>query len=169
MATRDDDVASEAIVASEASNRGMIERIVLSGQVCQRGQRRRGRPSLSMMVKDGEAAVVVIVGKLGGRWSSELACSAGPCVELAKRVQALGIECGGGGSVANDGYVVEGLAVIRKWHFVETSASNPDTYALMRANIALHRKRNGQRFLEHAVLASAVLQLEYRNAIQVPD
>ena len=77
------------------------------------------------------------------------------------------MECGGG-SVANDGYVVEGLAVIRKWHFVETSASHPDTYALMRATRALHRKRNGQRYLEHAVLASAVLQLEYRNAIQVP-
>ena len=168
MAGRDDDVASEASVASEVRNLGVEETIMFVDQPGQRSQRRRGRPSFQTMVKDGAPTVAVIVGKRGCRWTAELECGAGPCVALADRVGAL-LNESADASMASDGDDVKGLVVIRKWHFVETTASHRDTYDLMSASSALHRKRSGQRFLEHEVLASARLQPECRSAIQIPD
>ena len=58
---------------------------------------------------------------------------------------------------ASDVGEVVGLAVLRGWRCVLGLPSHVHIHALMAASIAAHSRCDGQRFLEHEVLASAVL------------
>ena len=108
------------------------------------------------MVKDGPLVLAVLVGQVNGRWSAELAHHGHPCRALAARVKA---RCGevSRASSASDNGVAVGIAVLRQWRFVVSVASTKDTHALMCASIAFHPRRDGQRFLEHEVVAAAIV------------
>ena len=62
---------------------------------------------------------------------------------------------------------VVGIAVMRGWRCVFGEASHVDAFALIAASEAFHRKRSGQRYLEHEVVASALLQASDYSAIDV--
>ena len=50
-----------------------------------------------------------------------------------------------------------GLAIVRQWRCVLSAASTQDMLALMRASGDTHRRRQGQRFLEHEIVAAAAI------------
>ena len=124
---------------------------------------RRGRPSRdAMIMKDGPLVLAVLVGQGqgDGRWSAHLVSPTSECRALAELVNGR-VSWVSGASSASDNDVIVGLAVLRQWRYVVSSASDADMHALMRASMAFHRKRGGQRFFEHAVVAAAcVMPLE---------
>ena len=52
---------------------------------------------------------------------------------------------------------VWGIAVVRQWKYVVDTASTHDMLALMKASAEMHQRRQGQRFLEHEILAAATV------------
>lgn len=126
------------------------------GQVGQRAPdaHARGRPRRGEQVKDGPLTLAVLVGRQDGRWSAELNGQGASCRALASMVseRATGALREG----VPDG-AVWGLAIVRKWRYVLSEASTQDMLALMRATSDTHRRRQGQRFLEHEIVAAAAM------------
>ena len=115
---------------------------IASGQHGQRPQSSRGRPCRESQMKDGPLVLAVLVGRSNARWFQELSCQVPAGRALAARVRSrLSLA-----SPATDADVVAGLAVLRSWHYVVSSASTEDMHSLMRASSGVHRERRGQRF-----------------------
>ena len=117
-------------------------------------------------MKDGPLVLAVLIGRSDARWCAALSCDALACRTLAGRIRSR-LSSATATTPATDAVV--GLAVIRKWHYVVSSASTWDMHALMRASSALHPRRHGQRFLEHDVVASAMLDRPDHDALPKPD
>ena len=112
-----------------------------------------GHPQRAQMVKDGPLALAVLVGRHDGRWSHELSGQGAACRALASQLSS---KVGAVPEWMPSG-AVWGIAVVRQWRYVLDTASTHDMLALMKASDAMHSKRQGQRFLEHEVLAAATV------------
>ena len=109
-----------------------------------------------LVCMDGPATLVVLVGQPRGRWTGILEGSASAC----RQVKAVIARAAGSCELvaaAQRASVIVGIAVVRGWHCVRDSASHAHTYALMLAAAAFYSKRSEQRFVEHAVIASATV------------
>ena len=116
------------------------------------GQRPK-RDYASLLDSDGPPILAALVGQPGGRWLGELSGGARSCREALGKVATAS---GKFGSLAIADDVVVGLAIVQGWHCVRGVASHADTYALMMASQAFHRKRSSPRYLEHKVIAAAM-------------
>ena len=118
---------------------------------------RKTKATVSELVcMDGPATLVVLVGQPRGRWTDILEGRAIAC----RHVKA-GIDRAAGScelvAAAQRASVIVGIAIVRGWHCVQDSASHADTYALMLAAAAFYSRRGEQRFVEHAIIASATV------------
>jgi len=119
---------------------------------------------------DGPLTLAVLIGQPKGRWWPELQGDSPACKTALAMVSAAAdlqwpavlAEPGGCDFVA-------GVAIIQGWHCVLSAASHADTYALMQASEAFHRKRSGHRYLEHAIVAVATLGQQSGGFLEVPD
>lgn len=150
-----------------ASSSGSENELVSFGSVDAWARRKRGRPHLShadKVSKDGPALMVFLIGQSGGRWASEIYGSAQPCRKLGQLLQATSTSqaiVGEEAHAAAGEDVIVGMAILTSWRFVQDQASHAHTYAMIKASLAGHPRRKGQRFLEHEVLASAELQASF--------
>ena len=129
--------------------------------------RARGRPPIQdLLLRDGPASLVVLVAVGGGRWSAELRGLSDASRQLHHLVQTCLAGQPQPASLGVSGLIV-GLAVLQGWHFVYERASHEHTYALMVAEQAHSRGYSRQRYLEHAILASA--RLTCGSAVHVPS
>ena len=141
-------IVAAADIAPEAGQPGQLGQLV---QLPPRGG--PGRPQRAQMVKDGPLALAVLVGKHDGRWSHELSGRGAACRALASQLSS---KVGAVPEWMPSG-AVWGLAVVRQWRYVLDTASTQDMLALMKASNAMHCRRQGQLFLEHEVLAAAMV------------
>ena len=109
------------------------------------------RSMAELVENDGPLTLALLIGQPRGRWWPELNGPAKQCKDARDRVAKVA-----GNALSGQGAdVLVGVVVVRGWRFVRGSASHLDTYALMAASEAFHRRREGQRFLEHEIVASA--------------
>ena len=112
----------------------------------------QGQQGRSGAFKDGPLALAVLMGGSGQRWSAELASGRKECRLLQDRLVSKGISLeegtGGGASVL-------GLVVVRQWKCVTNAACSMDTFLMMQGSRVQHPRRQGQRYLEHEIVASA--------------
>ena len=114
----------------------------------------QGGGGLRGVLMDGDLGLAVLVGAAGQRWSGELGAAKKECKEFQGRLEAKGI------SVEEEvaaGPTIAGLAVFRGWRFVTQEARSMDTFVMMQGSTSLWPRREGWRFLEHDVVASAEL------------
>ena len=113
-----------------------------------------GRPGMAVMFgRDGPLSVVFVLGQRAGRWHLQTTKAAMECKNLLSLLRACDVV--ERGQPATD--YVAGLVVMRSWHFVTQRASHEHTYALIQAELAASSRRSGQRFIEHEVIAAAVV------------
>ena len=124
---------------------------------------RRGRPSLQELIqKDGQDVLVMLVGAPGGRWSEQFKSNAlSGQAALAALTTALQCQKEALAEMEQPGPHVLGFCVLQKWRFVRGPATSRDMYHLMAMEAGSHRKRRTPHFLEHAVVASALLCSEH--------
>ena len=113
----------------------------------------RGHPPLSLHHLRPPLAVL-LVGAARGRWKAELEGASRAGQEHRASLQdTLGHLSGQGESAC-----IVGMAVLEAWRFVHGQASSAHTFHLMRlACASTDRRRKLPHFLEHMVLAAAVL------------
>lgn len=106
--------------------------------------------------------LVVVVANPGGRWSAEWSGTSRGSKKARQLVESVVSPHDRSG-----GPVVVGLVVLESWRFVFSKASSRHTYSLMQASMTEHRKRSGQRSIEHEhrVLAAVSVNM----AVRVPD
>lgn len=130
------------------------------GQSSRPQARGKGRPTLAELIhREGPATLVMFVGTPRGRWERELSSRSGVVARAALQ-NALGIsddEVVSMGTTPHSHPRVAGFGVIGGWRFLHGPASSTQTYNLMVAARMGHPKRHPPHFLEHNVLASAVL------------
>ena len=104
----------------------------------------------AMLHQRGGPVLVAVVSQPGGRFAAELESRHPDCAQLRSMLTERGapVAAPGGGEVS-----VVGFAVLEAWRFVLADAAHGDCYAMMKADIAAHPRRSGQRFMEHRVLA----------------
>ena len=139
---------------------GSDEETVILGQQKWPAMRSKKGSYADMVGDVGPNVLAVLVGQPKGRWWPELRGKGKACRAALRAVSAA---ADGGGAWSAPAHEPEesdllvGLAVIEGWRCVRGSASHADTYALMQASEAFHRRRSGQRFLEHRVVSAASL------------
>ena len=114
---------------------------------------------------DGPLKLALVVGQPEGRWWPELNDDAKACKAAYKHVSVAAGNGFANWPLGTDRLV--GLAIVRGWHCILSSASHADTYALIQASEAHHKKRSGQRYLEHEVVAASTLQPFDGNSIHL--
>ena len=127
-----------------------------SGSDNQSGPRRGRPPLVDLLQSRGPNTLVILLGASRGRWRQELIHGA-PACRTARAAVDIAVSVEAPADVAT--VQVVGVAVLQAWHFVhEGQPSSQDTYHLMAAATAAHRKRRQPHFLEHPVIASARLE-----------
>ena len=106
----------------------------------------------------GPPTLVVLIADSSGPWSAELAGRSRQSKALVKRLGDLPRH---DGPALPSGILtaVVGLAVICGWRFVHGRSKTADAYTLIQASLGHWPRCQGQRFLEHEVLAFAALDL----------
>ena len=123
----------------------------------------RGRPGVDVQAsKGGSPTLAILVGSAqGGRWQAELmgqskaSKAASNAVNLAAGLGAIPASSASSVNAYQD--VLVGLVVFGGWQAVRGLAGHADTCMIMQASTDHHRKRLGQRFLEHKVLVAGML------------
>ena len=98
--------------------------------------------------------LAAIIAVPGGRFASEVQGRPQACRHLSVGLERV---CGRLRSIGPDGGQLVGFAILEGWRLVLDKAAHADTYMLMLANIATNPRKDGQRFIEHKVLASGSL------------
>ena len=116
----------------------------------------------------GPPTLVLLIADVEGPWSAELKGRSTASKILAKRLAELPRQ---GQPVLDETTraTIVGLAVLRGWRFVQGQASTSDAHMLIQASLQHNARCKGQRFLEHEVLASAVLSFQGGCAIHPPE
>lgn len=121
---------------------------------------RRGRHGMeSLLHRPGPAILVAVVAAPDGRWAAELTA---PTAEASAVCGLIGQRLDTGETSlrpTKDSPRVIGVAALVSWEYVYETASSQDTHLLMAASASLaHRTHRAfPRFLEHRILASAIL------------
>ncbi len=122
------------------------------------------RPCVADFAIDGGPCLVAFISKPGGRHSDSCAGSTAASKLLLERLKSAGVAEDPGSAALLDavglGPCVVGIGVMRSWRFVCRDFESADAHRLANAAVGAHRKRDGAQFLEHAVLASAILDPE---------
>ena len=141
-----------------ASSGSSSDEVMLSATPSAPARRRAKRCYAELLDQYGPLTLALLVGQPRGRWCPELDGSAKAC-KVARAVVSKAVGDGDDvGALRPNADVLVGIAVLRSWHCIRGAASHNDVYALVQASEAFHRKRTGQRFLEHEVVASAIFR-----------
>ena len=142
--------------------------VVISGRgqprVNTRGQQ---RTRAEFVFRDGPLMCVCLVGQLKGRWWAEAHGDSKGSKALRKALaNVTGSSCA---AIPVDRDFVAGVAVIRGWRFVQSAVSHDDAWTMIQACLGFHRQRSGQRFIEHEIIASAMVATADGSFVAVPQ
>ena len=127
------------------------------------------RTNVEVLEEGGQKLTLAfLVGKLNGRWRPELHGEAKACKAARQSASKAAKDYNLAGLSADIDRVV-GVAIVRGWRCVRGAASHADTYALMKASEAFHKKRSGHRFLEHEIIDAAFTQAADNTFLHVPS
>ena len=131
---------------------------------------RRGRRSCAYLIlrHTGSPILAILVGAPDGRWSNELRSKKRPCAAVASALDTA-LQGSLDRIALDEGRRAVGIAVLEDWRCVTDQPSHHQASLLVRAASAFSPKRNVMRFLEHPVLAAALLDTRDGEAQNVAD
>ena len=123
------------------------------------GTRRTGRAGIdSLLHRPGPVILVAVVASPDGRWAAELTAPNPEARAVRELLQQM-LQTGETSlRPAHDSPQVIGVAALVSWEYVRETASSRDTHLLMAASASFSRRRALPHFLEHRVLAAAILE-----------
>ena len=127
------------------------------------GQRSRQ----TLVLQDGLPVLGIVLGMPVGRWHAEFTADTSAGRE-ASRLLCHAIGVGGLSQLLSSNAVALGMVVLQSWRFVHDIASHEQTWCMMEAVKAAHRRCNGMHVLEHVALATHEFS-ELSNDIVLPD
>ena len=114
----------------------------------------------------GSPFIAVLLGLPRGRWTAELDGHSRACQSARAAVVSSSGQSHLRSPPRSPG-VVSGVVAFRGWRYVTGAASHCQTFALVEACEAFHRRRSGHRFMEHEILLSAALLPDSASTIDV--